>query len=1183
MTRPSPSVPDPRPIPPGREAGARRSAWSRPGLAAGLTSLALAVVPLVYWQHRQRDAERQLNDIVAHESDAAVANVQAQLRAFELVLRGVKGFFEGSDQVSAAEFKAFVESLALQRTAPGLQGIGFVAHLSSGTDTRHAAAAAFAESGLVLRPAGARASYAPIVFMEPPTRNNQSALGLDVLTVPVARQAVEQTLATGALALTSKLQLAQDAGGAPVAGFVMYLPIYLPQGQEGSGAAPAGWADAPFRLRELLAPAAELMPGLRLQVFDGDSPSEASHLFGLLDGQAVAFTDTAPSTHAARRVSAFGGRNWTYLVEPTGEFFELHRTRDHHALAAAGVLFSLSAGAVVFLLLSARNRAQQLALDMSREARALSAEIAGTLNAIPDLLVEMDDEGRYLALRARRLDGLIAPPEQLIGRTVREVLPPAAAETVLQALAQARAEGRAAGHRIEVGIGGQTRWFELSVARKDDQPQGAAPRFIVLSRDISSRMRALQALQESERVLLEAQRVAALGHFWVDRQTRACRLSLACARLLGLPPVEVQGFDAFLGCVDARQRARVEALCLADAAPVEYEFRIERADDAQPRWMLLSAPGASAVAGERFFTLQDISSRRASQDQLKLLHSAVESLNDAVLITEAEPLEEPGPRIVFVNEAFVRRTGYSRAEVLGRSPRFLQGPQTPHAELARIAAAVRRGELVRSELVHTTGQGQPTWLELVVQPIADENGWTTHWVAVARDIGERREAEAQVHQLAYFDQLTGLPNRSLFVREATQVLESAQVRGGVGAAILMDLDKFKTINDNWGHRCGDAMLRVVAQRLRGCVPPEHLVARLHADEFIVLLRDLGDDEEEAARAAQDQCRTLQRVLAASAQIGGREHYTSASMGIAVFGPEQLTLDELLARADSAMELAKHDGRNTFRFFDEGLRSRLAERALLEAALRQAVPRNELTLLYQPQIDARGALVGAEALCRWTHPERGPVSPAVFIALAEDNGSIYALGEWVLRSACRTLASWDGGTPLGTAVMAVNVSARQFHHPDFVSQVLDALQSAGAEPTRLKLELTESVVARDLDAIVTKMGALKALGVRFSLDDFGTGYSSLSYLKRLPLDQLKIDQSFVRDLLDDANDAAIVRTVIALGASLGLSVVAEGVETAEQRAVLLAAGCSIFQGYLFARPLAADALLALAADAAAVLR
>jgi EAL domain-containing protein (putative c-di-GMP-specific phosphodiesterase class I) len=317
------------------------------------------------------------------------------------------------------------------------------------------------------------------------------------------------------------------------------------------------------------------------------------------------------------------------------------------------------------------------------------------------------------------------------------------------------------------------------------------------------------------------------------------------------------------------------------------------------------------------------------------------------------------------------------------------------------------------------------------------------------------------------------------------------------------------------------------------------------------------------------------MLAVPSQVGGRELYCSASMGIAVFGREALTLEELLARADSAMELAKHDGRSTFRLFDEGLRSRVAERAQLEAALRQAVPRNELRLLYQPQIDAGNALVGAEALCRWTHPERGPVSPAVFIALAEDSGSIYALGEWVLRTACRELAGWRPGTPLGQAVMAVNVSARQFHHPDFVSQVLDALHSTDADPARLKLELTESVVARDLDAIVNKMGALKSLGVRFSLDDFGTGYSSLSYLKRLPLDQLKIDQSFVRDLLADPNDAAIVRTVIALGASLGLDVVAEGVETAEQRAVLLAAGCHIYQGYLFSQPLPAEGLLALA--------
>ncbi|CAN7690206.1 EAL domain-containing protein [Pseudorhodoferax sp. LjRoot39] len=1057
MTTPSPSVPDRRTAPQAAVAGT--ALWWRPALAAGLTSAVLALVPWLYLQDRQSDAELALRALVSHEADSAVANVQTQLRAFELVLRGVKGFFEGSDGVDAAEFRAFVASLALQRTAPGLQGVGFVAHLSGAAAPRNAAAASFDASGLVLRPPGQREAYAPILFMEPPTPGNRGALGLDVLTVPTARAAIEQSVASGALALTGKLQLAQDAGGPPEPGFVMYLPVYLPQAQapdqDPRAMAPVGWADGPFRLRELLAPvAAELMPGLHLQVFDGEEPSEASHLFGLLDGRPAPFDGSAGTAYAVRRVASFGGRNWTYVLTPTAGFVAQHRAGEYHGLALTGLLLSLSAGAIVFLLLHARNRAQRLALQMSEEARALSAEIAGTLNAIPDLLVEMDGEGRYLALRARRLDGLIAPPEQIIGRTAQELLPPAAAATVLQALALARAHGRSAGLRLEVQMKGEPRWFELSVACKTEHADPAQARFIVLSRDITSRMRTLQALQESERVLLEAQRVAALGHFRVERAARVCHLSLACTRLLGLPPTERLDFDRFLACVDARQRQRVEALCLGEAAPqaLEYEFRLAGADDAAPRWLLLSTPGAGEHEAERFFTLQDISSRRTSQEQL--------------------------------------------------------------------------------------------------------------------------------HRLAYYDQLTGLPNRSLFVKEATQLLAAAQARGMVGAAILLDLDRFKAINDNWGHRSGDAVLREVAQRLRACVSAEHLVARLHADEFIVLLDALGQDEEEAQRLAQDRCRSVLRMLAVPSQVGGRELYCSASMGIAVFGREALTLEELLARADSAMELAKHDGRSTFRLFDEGLRSRVAERAQLEAALRQAVPRNELSLLYQPQIDAGGALVGAEALCRWTHPERGPVSPAVFIALAEDSGSIYALGEWVLRTACRELASWRPGTPLGQAVMAVNVSARQFHHPDFVGQVLDALHSSDADPARLKLELTESVVARDLDAIVNKMGALKALGVRFSLDDFGTGYSSLSYLKRLPLDQLKIDQSFVRDLLADPNDAAIVRTVIALGASLGLAVVAEGVETAEQRAVLLAAGCRMYQGYLFAPPLPAEALWSLAARPAA---
>ncbi|RZS56902.1 putative bifunctional diguanylate cyclase/phosphodiesterase [Sphaerotilus mobilis] len=461
------------------------------------------------------------------------------------------------------------------------------------------------------------------------------------------------------------------------------------------------------------------------------------------------------------------------------------------------------------------------------------------------------------------------------------------------------------------------------------------------------------------------------------------------------------------------------------------------------------------------------------------------------------------------------------------------------------------------------------------------------FLVIIRDITERerafralqaseaslREAQGKVQQLAYFDSLTQVPNRTHYVTEIVGILDRALEHRRLGAVILIDLDNFKAINDNWGHRSGDRLLIEFARRIVEHVPEGTFVARLGGDEFIAVLTGLSADVAAASADVRDTCRHLLQALQAPCVIDGREHACSASMGVALFGDAPLNADDLLSRADSAMYQAKADGRNDFRFFDQQLQAHLVSQAELEADLRQSITREELSLHLQAQVDARGVMVGVEALLRWNHPTRGSVSPAQFIAVAESSGYILRLGPWVLRKACDILASWSRDDATAALTMAVNVSARQFHHPDFVNQVVDALRQSGANPTRLKLELTESMLARDLGVIAQKMATLKALGVTFSLDDFGTGYSSLAYLQRLPLDQLKIDRGFVHGLPDGASESAIVRTVIALGRQLGFEVIAEGVETADQLAFLRQHGCERFQGYLFGRPMPLNELLA----------
>jgi diguanylate cyclase (GGDEF)-like protein len=428
---------------------------------------------------------------------------------------------------------------------------------------------------------------------------------------------------------------------------------------------------------------------------------------------------------------------------------------------------------------------------------------------------------------------------------------------------------------------------------------------------------------------------------------------------------------------------------------------------------------------------------------------------------------------------------------------------------------------------------------------------------------------AAAERLALHDPLTRLPNRQLLFDRLRHALAVCSRTRSSGALLFIDLDNFKTLNETLGLTLGDQLLQQVASRLSACVRRTDTVARLGGDEFVVMLEDLGATPKDAAARARGVGEHILAALNQPYQLAGHGHFSSPSIGITLFSEEHTDACELLKRADLAMYHAKAAGRNTLRFFDPHMQRTVAARAALEADLRQGLRNNELLLHYQPQVDGNGHPTGAEALVRWRHPARGLVSPAEFIPLAEETGLIMPLGRWVLESACSQLACWATRADTAHLTLAVNVSARQLRHPDFVEQVLEVLRRTGAPPRQLKLELTEGSLIEDVEDTIAKMFALKALGVGFSLDDFGTGYSSLAYLKRLPLNQLKIDQSFVRDVLTDANDATIARTIVTLGRSLGLAVIAEGVETEAQRDFLARHHCDAFQGYLFSRPLPAD--------------
>ncbi len=424
----------------------------------------------------------------------------------------------------------------------------------------------------------------------------------------------------------------------------------------------------------------------------------------------------------------------------------------------------------------------------------------------------------------------------------------------------------------------------------------------------------------------------------------------------------------------------------------------------------------------------------------------------------------------------------------------------------------------------------------------------------------------EINDLAFYDRLTRLPNRRLILVRLEQAIAANFKNKKYGALLLVDLDQFKTLNDTRGHELGDLLLQQVAKRLPSCVREGDTVARIGGDEFMVMLVDLSENAVEATTQAELVGKKILATFEQSFQLNESEHRAAASIGVTLFGGAQIEVKcEPFKRAERAMYQAKEAGRNTLRFYDAQMQAVVTVHAALEADLRMAVQQGQFHLYYQAHVHGE-QITGVEALVRWLHPQRGMVSPAEFIPLAEESGLILPLGNWVLETACTQLALWSEDLELAHLTVAVNVSARQFYQPDFVEQLLAVIERTGANPKRLKLELTESILVSDVEGIIAKMTALKLRGVSFSLDDFGTGYSSLSYLKRLPLDQLKIDKGFVRDILVDANDAAIAKMVIALAESLGLTVIAEGVETEGQRDFLASLGCHAYQGYLFSRPL-----------------
>ncbi len=688
-------------------------------------------------------------------------------------------------------------------------------------------------------------------------------------------------------------------------------------------------------------------------------------------------------------------------------------------------------------------------------------------------------------------------------------------------------------------------------------------RLFVFVRDITDRVNARNELERERRLLEEAQKVGHFGSWELDIQSGVLTWSDQIYLIFEIDQRRFgASYEAFLAAIHPDDREKVNQAysdSLVHKKPYQIVHRLQM-PDGRIKWVeerCSSTFDASGKPLRSIGTVQDVTERELLSEQGRIASVAFDT-QEAIIVTDRDA------NIIKVNHAFELTTGYGQEEVLGKNPRILaSGRHDQHFYQEMWRSVIEEGRW-SGEVWDRRKSGEiyPKWLTITA---VKHQGEVTHFVAVFVDITERKKAEEEIRNLAFYDPLTSLPNRRLLQDHLQRALSQSARNDQYGALMFLDLDHFKVLNDTKGHEYGDRLLVEVARRLGTCVRDTDTISRFGGDEFVVLLEGMNVSMEEAVAQAGRIAEKIRDALSQPYQLDGVLHRSTPSIGIVLFRGGEVGSEELLKRADLAMYQSKESGRNKVTFFEASMQAVLESRTLLEGALRQALSKGELEMFYQLQTDEDNSLLGAEVLLRWRSAELGMVSPAQFIPMAEQTRLILPIGHWVLENACRQLKLWESHPVLGRMHLAVNISPVQFHQPDFVREVKLILEETGADPRNLELELTENLVLEDIEEATRKMTALKEVGVRFSMDDFGTGYSSLQYIKRLPIDLLKIDQSFVRDILTDPGDAMMVQTISGMARNFGFGVIAEGVEDRAQIPPLVARGCAKFQGYLFSRP------------------
>ncbi len=820
-----------------------------------------------------------------------------------------------------------------------------------------------------------------------------------------------------------------------------------------------------------------------------------------------------------------------------------------------GWLFIAVTGLGLFLLATFFTR------DVAHARTALMEErdfIASVLDTAGALVLVLDPAGRLVRINRAVEEATGFSGSELIGQSIWDRLIPREemerVRPVFDALLDSRQPNRSENYLLTRDGGRRlVTWSNTVLVDRTGQVR----HLIANGVDITRQHQALMALQASEqrfRRLLEGAADAILvadaesGVILQANPRAELLLGRTTAELVGMhqadihPPEERARYRALFRSSSVEGRILdQEALCVVRADGLRVPVEISST--------VIELEGRRVVQG----IFRDISERHRVEDQLRRLSRVVETAPVAIMITDISG------RIEYCNPRFYDTSGYSPAEVIGQNPRLLKSGEMAPELFRDLWQTISSGREWFGEMKNRRKDGEAFWWHCAVAPIRDREGVITHYVNIAEDISRLKVAESTARQLTYYDPLTNLPNRSLFRERLEASVRSAKAQGEQVALLLVDLDQFKKVNDTLGHAAGDQLIRQVAHRLAEAIPSSATLARLGGDEFAVTLPDPA--EAEAAAVA----RRLLEALGRPFSLQGQEIFVTASIGIALYPNDAREVEELISNADVAMFRVKEVGRNSYHFFTADLNAASFERLMLESELRHALAREQLLLHYQPKVRlADGRLTGMEALVRWQHPELGLVSPGRFIPLAEETGLIVPLGEWVLRSACQQTRLWRDLGQQGLRV-AVNLSAQQFKLPDLVERITAILVESDLPGEALELEITESDIMRDAAEAARILKQLKEMGIRLSIDDFGTGYSSLAYLKRFPIDTLKVDQSFSREVTESPDDAAIARAVIALGRSIGAQVVAEGVETRAQLEFFIAESCDEVQGFFLSRP------------------